>query len=248
MQFDVMTLFPQMIESYVNESILGRAIKANIINVKTHNIRDFSIDKHRKTDDTPYGGGMGMLMTAQPIVDCYDSFKDSLSSNNKVVYLSPKGKVFNHTKALELSKLDGIVFLCGHYEGVDQRAIDMIVDEEISVGDFVLTGGELACLTIIDAVSRLIDGVLSDQICYKDESVASGLLEYPQYTKPYDFRGQKVPDILISGNHSLIDKWRREKALELTSQLRPELLNSAHLSKNDVLFLEKINSSSKNQE
>lgn len=247
MQFDVLTLFPQMINSYVGESILKRAINANIISVNAHNIRDFSIDKHRKTDDTPYGGGMGMLMTAQPIVDCYNSFKDTLPKNKKVIYLSPKGKVFNHTKALELSKLDSIVFLCGHYEGVDQRAIDMIVDEELSVGDYVLTGGELACLTVIDAVSRLIDGVLSDEICYTDESVTSGLLEYPQYTKPYEFSGQKVPDVLLSGNHALIEKWRREKSLEETLRHRPDLLEKAILTKSDILYLEKINSQN-NQE
>ena len=238
MRFDVMTLFPGMITSVTGESILGKAQKSGLIEVYAHNIRDYTKDKHRKVDDTPYGGGMGMLMSVQPIIDCYKSFSDSLPKNSKVIYLSPKGSVFNHEKAVELSKLENIVFLCGHYEGVDERALQMIVDEQISVGDFVLTGGELPALTIIDSVSRLIPGVLPDTVCYEDESIASGLLEYPQYTKPYDYCGLKVPEVLMGGNHEDIRKWRRFEALKETFIYRPDLLDKAKLNKEDILFLE----------
>ena len=238
MRFDVMTLFPGMITSVTGESILGKAQKSGLIEVYAHNIRDYTKDKHRKVDDTPYGGGMGMLMSVQPIIDCYKSFSDSLPKNSKVIYLSPKGSVFNHEKAVELSKLENIVFLCGHYEGVDERALQMIVDEQISVGDFVLTGGELPALTIIDSVSRLIPGVLPDTVCYEDESIASGLLEYPQYTKPYDYCGLKVPEVLMGGNHEDIRKWRRFEALKETFIYRPDLLDKANLNKEDILFLE----------
>lgn len=241
MRFDVMTLFPDMIRSITDSSIIGRAVKAGIIDVKVHNIRDYSDNKHRKVDDTPYGGGMGMLMTVQPIIDCYKSFSSDLSEKRRVVYMSPKGSVFNHNKAVELSGYDSIVILCGHYEGVDQRVIDLIVDEEISVGDFVLTGGELPAAIVIDAVSRLIPGVLSDSVCYEDESIASGLLEYPQYTKPATAEGLDVPDVLLKGNHNDILKWRRRRALETTLINRPDLLNAEVLSKDDILFLEELN-------
>ena len=242
MRFDVMTLFPDVINASVSSSILARAHAAGIINVHTHNIRDFSKNKHRKVDDTPYGGGMGMLMSPEPIVDCYDSFKSALPEKKRVIYLSPKGGVFNHQKALELSKYDSLVFLCGHYEGVDERAIELIVDEQISIGDYVLTGGELACCVIIDAVSRLLDGVLSDSVCFEDESIASGLLEYPQYTKPAVYKGLSVPDVLLKGNHSDITLWRRHASLDATSKHRPELLEKANLTKEDILYLEKIKS------
>ncbi len=241
MRFDVMTLFPDMIKSITNTSIIGRACEGGIIDVNVHNIRDFSLDKHRKVDDTPYGGGMGMLMTIQPIMDCYKSFADALPQNKRVIYMSPKGKVLTHRKAKELSCYDSLVFLCGHYEGVDERVLDMIIDEEISVGDYVLTGGELPCAIVIDAVSRLIPGVLSDSVCYEDESIASGLLEYPQYTKPYEYEGRKVPDVLLSGDHKKIEAWRRNQALLSTLKHRPELLKKTALSKKDILFLEKIN-------
>ncbi len=240
MRFDVMTLFPQMITSITDESILGRAKKGNLIEVFAHNIRDFTKDKHRKVDDTPYGGGMGMLMSAQPIVDCFNSFAGDLPKNRRVIYMSPKGAVFNHEKAVELSKYDSLVFLCGHYEGVDERALELIVDEQISIGDFVLTGGELPAVTVIDSVSRLIPGVLPDSVCYEDESIASGLLEYPQYTKPYDYCGLKVPDVLLGGNHEDIRKWRRLQALKETLKHRPDLLSSTNLTKEDILYLEKL--------
>lgn len=226
MKFDVMTLFPDMIENILGESIIGRARKAEIIEVEAHNIRDYSIDKHRKTDDTPFGGGVGMIMTCQPIYDCYKDIVSKIPDGNKkrVIYMSPKGRIFSHTVAKELSEYDNLIFLCGHYEGVDQRIIDEIVDDEISIGDYVLTGGEVPACIVIDAVSRLIDGVLASSECYEGESVASGILEYPQYTKPREFRGRAVPEILLSGDHKKIDRWRLEEAVKITKERRPDLL------------------------
>ncbi|MBR2972170.1 MAG: tRNA (guanosine(37)-N1)-methyltransferase TrmD [Clostridia bacterium] len=226
MRFDVMTLFPEMVERTLGESIIGRAQTAGIIEVKCHNIRDFSTDKHRKTDDTPYGGGMGMVMTCQPIYDCYMHVKSEIPQGNKtrVIYMSPKGRIFNHAIARELAEYDNLIFLCGHYEGVDQRVLDEIVDEDISIGDYVLTGGELPACIIIDAVSRLKEGVLADSECYENESHASGILEYPQYTKPRIFLDREVPEILLSGDHAKIDRWRLEQAVEITRQRRPDLL------------------------
>ena len=239
MRFDVMTLFPDVINLITESSIIGRAQKNGIISVHTHNIRDFSKNKHRKVDDTPYGGGMGMLMSVQPILDCYRSFEKNLGKNKRVIYLSPKGSVFNHKKAVELSKYDNLIFLCGHYEGIDERVNELIIDEEISIGDFILTGGELPATIIIDAVSRLIPGVLADSVCYEDESIASGLLEYPQYTKPNEIEGLKVPEVLLGGNHSDICKWRRQMSLIKTLKIRPDLIENNNLSKEDILFLEK---------
>ncbi len=241
MRFDVMTLFPQLIENICSTSIIGRAQENGLITVTAHDIRDYTKDKHRKVDDTPYGGGMGMLMTVQPIIDCFECFKNELCGKTKVLYLSPKGKKFDHRKACELSEYDNIVLLCGHYEGIDTRVEEMIVDELISIGDFVLTGGELPAAMIIDAVSRLLPGVLADSVCYEDESIAGGLLEYPQYTKPAVFEGREVPDVLLKGNHKDIEKWRREKALEATLKHRPDLLkNNESLTKNDILYLEQL--------
>ena len=229
MRFDVMTLFPEMVGGVLSESIIGRAQSAGIIEVKCHNIRDYSKDKHRKTDDTPYGGGMGMVMTCQPIYDCYRAIRDEIPEENsvRVIYMSPKGRVFNHDIARELSEYDNLIFLCGHYEGVDQRVLDEIVDEDMSIGDYVLTGGELPACIIIDAVSRLKEGVLSDSECYENESLASGILEYPQYTKPREFLGREVPAVLLSGDHAKIDRYRLEEAVRITKERRPELL-AAH--------------------
>ena len=227
MRFDIMTLFPELCERVLSESVIGRAQKSGFISVKCHNIRDYSEDKHRRVDDTPYGGGKGMLMMAPPIYKCYEAILSELSedekNNKRVVYMSPRGKVFDQSKAKELSELSELIILCGHYEGVDQRIIDEIVDEEISIGDFVLTGGEIPACLVTDAVARLVDGVLSDAECYEKESISSGLLEYPQYTRPYEFHGKKVPDVLISGHHENIDKWREESAKELTQEKRPDL-------------------------
>lgn len=226
MKFDVMTLFPDMVRGVLSESIIGRAQNAGLIEIDYHNIRDFSKDKHRKTDDTPYGGGVGMVMTCQPIYDCYKNIVDRIPEENKkrVIYMSPKGRIFSHQVANELSQYDNLIFLCGHYEGVDQRIIDEIVDEEISIGDYVVTGGEIPACIVIDAVSRLIDGVLASSECYEGESVASGILEYPQYTKPREFRGREVPEILLSGDHAKIDRWRLEEAVKITRERRPDML------------------------
>ena len=227
MVFDIMTLFPELVGYVLGESIIGRAQKSGAIKVNCHNIRDYSEDKHRRVDDTPYGGGKGMLMVAPPIYNCYKSIIEREEDQNKatkVIFMSPSGSLFNQKKAEELSKYDRLIILCGHYEGVDRRIIDEIVDEEISIGDYVLTGGEIPACIVVDSVARLVDGVLSDPECYENESISSGLVEYPQYTRPYEFHGVKVPDVLISGHHEKINEWRHSEALRLTEQNRPDIL------------------------
>ncbi len=221
-----MTVFPELVRSVLSESIIGRAERAGIIEIGCHNIRDYTADRHRKTDDTPFGGGVGMIMTCQPIYDCFMNVKKGIPEGNRtrVIYMSPKGRTFSHAVAKELSEYDNLVFLCGHYEGVDQRIIDEIVDDEISIGDYVVTGGEIPACIVIDAVSRLLDGVLASKECYEGESVASGLLEYPQYTKPREFMGREVPEVLLSGDHAKIDRWRLEEAVRITRERRPDLL------------------------
>lgn len=226
MRFDVMTLFPELVATVLGESIIGRAQKADVISVACHNIRDFSTDRHRKTDDTPFGGGVGMLMTCQPIYDCYASIAAGFAEGERVrvIYTSPRGARFDHEAAKRLASYDRLVFLCGHYEGVDQRIVDEIVDEELSIGDYVVTGGELPACIIIDAVARLVPGTLSSSECYEGESIASGILEYPQYTKPREFHGRTVPEVLLSGDHKKIARWRLEEAVRITRERRPELL------------------------
>ena len=226
MKFSVMTLFPEMVRGVLDESIMGRAQESGRIEIECVNIRDFSTDKHRKTDDTPYGGGVGMVMTCQPIFDCYESIRSRIPEGNKtrVIYMSPKGRQFSHQVAKELAEYDNLIFLCGHYEGVDQRVIDALVDDEISIGDYVVTGGEIPACIVIDATSRLLDGVLSSAECYEGESVASGILEYPQYTKPRVFRDMEVPEILLSGDHKKIDLWRLAEAIKITEERRPDLM------------------------
>ncbi len=226
MIFDIMTLFPDLVSYVLGESVIGRAQKSGSIEIKCHNIRGYTEDKHRRVDDTPYGGGKGMLMMAPPIYNCYEniiSSRKEVTGKRKVVYMSPAGKVLNQGIAEELSQYEHLIILCGHYEGVDRRIIDEIVDEEISIGDYVLTGGEIPACILVDSVARLVDGVLAAPECYLEESITSGLLEYPQYTRPYEFHGVKVPDVLISGHHENIDKWRKERALELTQKSRPDL-------------------------
>ena len=228
MVFDIMTLFPDLVEYVLGESVIGRAQKSGAIEVSTYNIRDFSEDKHRRVDDTPYGGGKGMLMMAPPIYNCYKHICNKRSSEDikrKVVFMSPSGSLLTQKKAEELSTYDELIILCGHYEGVDRRIIDEIVDEEISIGDYVLTGGEIPACILVDSVARLVNGVLSDPECHEKESISSGLLEYPQYTRPYDFHGVTIPDVLISGHHENIDKWRHEMALKATQDKRPDLFN-----------------------
>lgn len=225
MIIDIMTLFPEMVKAVLGESIIGRASENGLLDIRIHNIRDYSEDKHRRVDDTPYGGGMGMLLAAPPIYNCFKAITaDTENKKIHTVYMSPQGKVLNQKKAEALSKVDRLVILCGHYEGVDERIIEEIVDEEISVGDYVLTGGELPACLLTDCVARLVDGVLADSECHEIESISCGMLEYPQYTRPYEFNGKKVPDILLSGNHTEIDKWRYEEALKRTKKKRPDLI------------------------
>ena len=232
MRFDIMTLFPDMVSGILGESIIGRAQTAGHISVNAYNIREYSEDKHRRVDDTPYGGGKGMLMAAPPIYNCYAAVKECIEREEgsdfrtRVIYMSPKGRVLNQQIAKELCEYDGLIILCGHYEGVDHRIIEEIVDEELSIGNYVLTGGELPACILVDCVSRLIDGVLAAPECYEDESISSGMLEYPQYTRPYEFHGKRVPDVLLSGHHANIDKWRYETALEATRRQRPDLLEN----------------------
>ena len=219
MKFDVLTLFPEMFNS-LEESIIGRAKEKGLIEINLINIRDFSKDKHKKVDDTPYGGGAGMVIKPDVVYDAYFSIENK---NAKVIYLSPQGNVLTQSKVKELSKEQHLILLCGHYEGIDQRVLDEIVDEEISIGDYVLTGGELPAMVLIDSVSRYVGGVLKEEST-KEESFSNKLLEYPQYTRPEEFRGRKVPEVLISGHHENIKKWREEKSLEVTKLKRPDLL------------------------
>ena len=226
MRIDIMTLFPDLCDAVLSESVIGRARKSGALDIRFYDIRLYSKDKHRKVDDTTYGGGMGMLIMAPPVYDCFKDVISDKKENEKirVVYMSPRGKLLTQKKAAELSKNDRLVILCGHYEGVDQRAIDLISDEEISIGDYVLTGGEIPACILADCVGRLCDGVLSDPECFENESHSESLLEYPQYTRPYEFMGLKVPDVLTGGDHAEIEKWRFEKSLEITKKNRPDLL------------------------
>ena len=240
MRFDVVTLFVEMCETILNESIIGRAQKKGAIQCNCHNIRDFAGNKHNNIDDTPYGGGKGMLMQAEPIYRCYEHIVETSQTKPHVIYMSPQGKVLDQSRALELSKMDHIMVLCGHYEGVDERVLDKIVDEEISIGDYVLTGGELPAMVLIDTVARLCDGVLSDSVCFEEESHFDGLLEYPHYTRPEIWEDMQVPEVLLSGHHANIEKWRREQRLIRTLSKRPDLIAKAKLSAEDKLFLRKL--------
>lgn len=234
-----MTLFPEMCEAVMSESIIGRARKAGKVEIVVTNIRDFAGNKHNKVDDMPYGGGMGMIMAADPIYNCYKSLYNEGEPKPHLVYMSPKGKTFNQQKAVELSRLDRVVLLCGHYEGVDERVIEEIVDEEISVGDFVLTGGELPALTVADAVCRMLPGVLSDELCFEEESHFSGFLEYPQYTRPAIWHENQVPEVLLSGNHAKIAEWRRIQSVLITAERRPDLFDPQNLTKSDIKMFQK---------
>ena len=226
MRFDIMTLFPDLVSGVLSESIIGRAQKAGLLSVYAHNIRDWSEDKNRRVDDTPYGGGMGMLMAAPPVYNCYSAVREMAPGlKTRVIYMSPKGRVLTQDHARELKEnYERLVILCGHYEGIDERIIETIVDEEISVGDYVLTGGELPACILVDSVSRLIPGVLSDSECHEIESISCGMLEYPQYTRPLLFEGKEVPAVLQGGNHKEIEKWRYKQAVERTKKKRPDLI------------------------
>lgn len=226
MNFHVMTLFPKMIEDGLNTSITGRAIKEGLINLNCVDIREYTTDKHGHVDDYPYGGGAGMVMQAQPIYDCYmDIVKKNNIKKPRVVFLTPTGSVFNQQMSREFAKEDDIIFLCGHYEGVDERVIELIVTDNVSIGDYVLTGGELPAMVMIDSISRNIKGVLNNEDSAETESFTTNLLEYPQYTRPVVFMDKKVPDVLLSGHHKNIEKWRMEKSVERTKERRPDLLN-----------------------
>jgi tRNA (guanine37-N1)-methyltransferase len=226
MKIDIMTLFPEMCEIVLNESIIGRARKSGKVQINCHNIRDFAGNKHNRVDDAPYGGGKGMVMQAEPIYACFKSLYCESDKKPHLIYMSPKGKTFKQEDAVRLSKYDRIVLLCGHYEGVDQRVIDEIVDEEISVGDYVLTGGELPALIVTDAVCRMVKGVLPEEVCFTEESHFNGLLEYPQYTRPEVWHNVSVPEVLLSGHHVNIKKWRDEMSVEITKMKRPDMIDN----------------------
>ena len=242
-----MTLFPEMCENVLKESIVGRARENGFVEINCRNIRDYTKDKHKNVDDSPYGGGMGMIMQTEPIYECYKSICEETGKKPHLIYMSAQGQVLTQQKVKELSKLDNIVILCGHYEGVDDRIIEEIVDEEISIGDYVLTGGELPALVLSDSITRLLPGVLSDNECFEDESHYSGLLEYPQYTRPFDWHGMTVPEVLLTGHHANINRWRRDKAIERTYKRRPDMIEKAksQFDKADLKTLQKLEEDNK---
>lgn len=240
MRIDILTLFPEMLEGVLDLSIIGRAKRNGLIELNYINIRDFANNKHNRVDDYPYGGGLGMVMQAQPIFDAYNYICKDVKKKPYTIYVSPQGKTFRQATAKRLSKKDHIVILCGHYEGVDQRIIDEIVDAEISIGDYVLTGGEIAAMAIVDATARLLPGVLSDEMCFSEESHYAGLLEYPQYTRPAIWRGKEVPAVLQSGNHKLIQEWKREMSILNTFKKRRGMLKKAKLSEKEKIYLENL--------
>ena len=237
MNIDIATLFPEMLENYLSQSIVGRARDKGVFTVKCHNIRDYTQDKHRRVDDTPYSERQGMLMQCEPVYNCFKAVTEGRKPH--VIYMSPQGKTLTQQRAKELSQLDDIFILCGHYEGVDERVIEEIVDEEISIGDYVLTGGELPALVLVDSVVRMLEGTLSKADCYEDESHYNGLLEYPQYTRPEIWHDKQVPEVLLSGHHANIQKWRHEQALITTWKKRPELIEKLQLTDEDLAILHK---------
>jgi len=223
MNFHVLTLFPEMVLNGLNTSITGKAVKNGLINIKATDIRNYSKDKHNHVDDYPYGGGAGMVMQPMPVYDAYIDAVKNMNGTKRVIYLTPQGKVFNQRMAEEFAKEENLIFLCGHYEGIDERVLEMIVDDYMSIGDFVLTGGELPAMAIVDAVSRLVPGVLNNEDSAEIETFYNNLLEYPQYTRPPEFMGKKVPDVLLSGNHKLINEWRLEQSITRTKEHRPDM-------------------------
>ena len=240
MKIDILSLFPEMFEGFLNTSIIKRAIDKEVVDIKIHNFREFTQDKHKHVDDYPYGGGAGMVMQPEPIYLAYEDVTQNMEKKPRVVYVTPQGSVFNQSMAEEFSKEEDLIFLCGHYEGVDERILEEIVTDYVSIGDYVLTGGELPAMVMIDAVSRLVPGVLNNEESAEFESFHDNLLEHPQYTRPVEFRGRKVPDVLLSGHHGNIDKWRREQSLKRTLERRPDLIETAILSKEDEKYLKKL--------
>ncbi len=237
MRFDILTLFPDACDAVLGESIIGRARQKGILDIRCHQIRDYTENKQKQVDDYPYGGGMGMVMNAQPIADCFRAVCDELGHKPHLIYLSPQGKTLTQQRAKELAELPELCLLCGHYEGVDERVLEAMVDEQISIGDYVLTGGELPAMVLVDCVSRMVPGVLADEICFTEESHFSSLLEYPQYTRPAVWEGREVPEILLSGHHANIEKWRREQSIKRTLKHRPDMLKNADLSEKERALL-----------
>jgi len=240
MRIDILTLFPEMFEAVLKESIIGRAAAKQIVELEFHNIRDYSENKHKKVDDYPYGGGLGMIMQCQPIFSAVEDITERLGEKPHTVLMSPQGKTFDQAKAHELVNYSNLLIICGHYEGIDERVSEALVDEEISIGDFVLTGGEIAAMAVVDAACRLIPGVLKEDASHMVESFGEGLLEFPQYTRPPVFKGMEVPEVLLSGHHENIEKWRRYESLKRTCEKRLELLSEANLSEEDLKLLDKI--------
>ena len=240
MKISILTIFPEMFDSVLSSSILKRSQESGLLVIDRYNIRDYTLDKHRRTDDYPFGGGQGMLMTAQPIFDCMADVEMHHEKRPHRVYLSPRGKMLTSQRAETLAQYSDLAILCGHYEGVDQRVIDEQIDEELSIGDYVLTGGEIAAMVLIDAIQRFVPGVLGSEVSAHDESFTQGLLEYPQYTRPAEFRGLKVPEVLLSGNHKNIEQYKRQQALLITKKMRPDLLKTADLSAEDIRILEEL--------
>ncbi len=246
MNYHVLTLFPEMIENGFATSITGRAMENGLLHLNAVNIRDYSMDKHRHVDDYPYGGGAGMVMQPEPIYRAYEDLTNELRKKPRVIYVTPQGEVFRQSKAEELAREEDLIFLCGHYEGVDERLLEEIVTDYISIGDYVLTGGELAALVVMDAISRLVPGVLGNETSKDHESFQDSLLEHPQYTRPPEFRGRKVPEILLSGHHARIEAWRRKQSIKRTLERRPDLLKKAELDKEDQRYLEELLKEGKN--
>lgn len=240
MNYHVLTLFPEMVLDGLHTSIIGRAEEKGLLSVEAIDIRDYSREKHRHVDDAPYGGGAGMVMQPMPVCDAYEALCEKIGKRPRVIYTTPQGKVFNQRIAEELSAEEDLVFLCGHYEGIDERALELIATDYLSIGDYVLTGGELPAMVMIDCISRLIPGVLNNETSAEFESFQDGLLEYPQYTRPEEYRGLRVPEVLLSGHHKNIESWRREQSVKRTFERRPELLDEAVLSKKDIQYLKTL--------
>lgn len=241
MNFHVLTLFPEMVSNGLNTSILGRATEKGLLSFDVVNIRDYTLERHGKVDDYPYGGGAGMVMQAEPIYRAYEALVEKIGHKPRVVYMTPQGQVFNQKIAEDLAKEDDLVFLCGHYEGIDERVLEMIATDYLSAGDYVLTGGELPAMMMIDCISRLVPGVLNNEASAQDESFEGDLLEYPQYTRPEVFMGEAVPQVLLSGHHGNIEKWRREQSILNTAKKRPDLLKKAALTKKEEQWLKENN-------
>lgn len=240
MRIDILTLFPDMCNGVLGESIIGRARAAGKVEINSVDIRNYTKDKHRRVDDKPYGGGMGMIMQAEPIFQCYNALCDEIGKKPHLLYMTPQGKTLTQDKVKELAGYENLAILCGHYEGIDERVIEELEPEEISIGDYVLTGGELPALIIADSVSRMLDGVLSNNECFEEESHYNSLLEYPQYTHPGEWHGKKVPEVLLSGHHLNVEKWRREQSLKRTYERRPDMLERAQITEADKKFLRSV--------